>query len=228
MTPGVAESLAEATARIAARLAALTAPGSGAGPGAGRGTGPGSERRHLRPVRDDDAPALLGLVGAAYDEFDCGPLDPEVFDVDLTAPATSAREHGRRWWVVTDADDAPVASVAHSAPRLGLARELAGSPLPTVPPGKAETGTGTTIVELHRLYLSPGLRGQGVASALVAGVAEEARLLGARRLIAWSDTRLVAAHVRYLALGFHLARTSRRLDDPAGTTEVRFDLTLTT
>jgi GNAT superfamily N-acetyltransferase len=228
MTPGVAESLAEATARIAARLAALTAPGSGAGPGARPGTGPGSERRHLRPVRDDDAPALLGLVGAAYDEFDCGPLDPEVFDVDLTAPATSAREHGRRWWVVTDADDAPVASVAHSAPRLGLARELAGSPLPTVPPGKAETGTGTTIVELHRLYLSPGLRGQGVASALVAGVAEEARLLGARRLIAWSDTRLVAAHVRYLALGFHLARTSRRLDDPAGTTEVRFDLTLTT
>lgn len=213
-TPGAADSLAEATARIAARLAVLTTAGAG------------TERCRIRPVRDDDAQALLGLVGAAYDEFGCGPLDPEVFDADLTAPATSAREHGRRWWVVTDAEDAPVASVAHSAPRVGHARELAGSPLPTVPP--RATGTGTTIVELHRLYLSPELRGRGIASALVSGVAAEARLLGSGRLIAWSDTRLVAAHARYLALGFHLARTSRRLEDPAGTTEVRFDLPLAT
>jgi hypothetical protein len=66
-----------------------------------------------------------------------------------------------------------------------------------------------------------------MASALVAGIAAEARHLGAQRLIAWSDTRLVAAHVRYEALGFVLAGMSRELGDPAGTTEIRFDLPLT-
>jgi len=186
----------DATARMAARLDALAAVGD--------------LGLSLRDVRDDDAAALVGLIGAAYDEFACGPLDPGGFDADLAAPAAYAQERGRRWWVVAGPDDLPVASVAHSAPR-----------------SEAATAVTATVTELQRLYLAPSVRSRGMASALVAGIAAEARHLGAQRLIAWSDTRLVAAHVRYEALGFVLAGMSRELGDPAGTTEIRFDLPLT-
>lgn len=181
----------------------------------------------LRDVRDGDADALLRLIGAAYDEFDCGPLDPSGFDADLAAPATYADDHGRRWWVVTTTDDVPVATVAHSAPRAARPQDTEGSAgmVPGASPDMV-VDDATVVVELHRLYLAPQVRGQGVAGALVAGIVDEVRRLAAHRLIAWSDTRLTAAHVRYLALGFTRAETSRELGDPAGTTEIRFDLLL--
>jgi putative acetyltransferase len=185
-----------ATARMAARVARIVRPDASG--------------LTLRVVRDADAVALVRLIGAAYDEFDCGPLDPGGFDADLAAPATFGRSRGRRWWVVTGEDDVPLASVAHSEPREDTATSAGRS----------------TVVELHRLYLAPAVRGQGLASALVAGVADEAQRLGGQRLIAWSDTRLVAAHARYLALGFTTDGASRELHDPAGTTELRFDLRL--
>jgi len=159
---------------------------------------------HLRPVRDDDAEALVHLIGAAYDEYACGPLDPSGFDADLAAPATTARAQGRRWWVLT-VDGAIVASVAH---------------------GPLHTEDGRAAVELHRLYLSPSTRGRGLASALVGAVAVEARSLGATTLEAWSDTRLTDAHRRYLALGFRATGARRELHDPAGTTELLFALDL--
>lgn len=158
------------------------------------------ESQRIRTVSDADGPALLALVGAAYDEFACGPLDPHGFDADLTAPATSAARTGRRWWVVTDGG-AVIASVAHGP--------LHGS-----------------AVALHRLYLAPDARGLGLATTLVTGVAEEARRLGARTLDAWSDTRLAAAHVRYRALGFVATGARRELHDPARTTELLFSLGL--
>jgi len=172
----------------------------------------------LRAVRDSDGPALTHLIGSAYDEFACGPLDPGGFDADLAAPATFARDRDRRWWVVTTADDVPVASVAHGAPHV--------DPTGGDRDDRGDDRSGPVAVELHRLYLAPDVRGRGLAARLVAGVAEEARTSGGQRLVAWSDTRLVAAHVRYLALGFTLSVGSRELGDPAGTTEVRFELDL--
>lgn len=159
----------------------------------------------LRAVRDTDGPALTALIGAAYDEYACGPLDPDGFDADLAAPATFAAERGRAWWVVTVADT-PVASVALGGPH--------------------EDATGRPIRELHRLYLAPAARGSGLASALVGALADGARALGAVALDAWSDSRLVAAHTRYLALGFVLSGASRELHDPASTCEVHFVLPL--
>jgi putative acetyltransferase len=158
--------------------------------------------QRLRTVTDADGPALVALVGAAYDEYACGPLDPDGFDADLAAPARSAATTGRSWWVVTDTDRV-VASVAHG-------------PLHASPP----------VVELHRLYLAPEVRGIGLASALITAIAEEARLGGAGALEAWSDTRLVDAHTRYLRLGFALTGAQRDLHDPAGTTELHFSLPL--
>ena len=172
-----------ATARMAAAVAGVLRAG-----------------RTLREVADADGPGLTALIEAAYDEYACGPLDPDGFDDDLAAPARSARGSGRSWWVVIDRG-LVVASVAHGP--------LHGS-----------------AVELHRLYLAPAMRGSGLATALVTAVADEARRIGARTLDAWSDTRLVAAHARYLALGFTLTGAQRELHDPAGTTEVHFSLPL--
>ena len=56
--------------------------------------------------------------------------------------------------------------------------------------------------------------------------ADAARACGAVALEAWSDTRLVDAHTRYLALGFRLSGASRELNDPACTCELHFTLPL--
>jgi len=160
----------------------------------------------LREVVDADGPALVALIGAAYDEFSCGPMDPDGFDADLARPATHAERRDRSWWVVTD--DAGATLVA--SVRL----------TPLVVDGRGRH------VELQRLYLAPSVRGAGLAHALIEGVAEEARRRGAERLEAWSDTRLVRAHARYISMGFTVAADTRELHDPAQTTELRFELEL--
>jgi len=151
----------------------------------------------LREVEDADGPSLTALIAAAYDEYACGPMDPAHFDADLARPQHAAASGGRRWWVVVRPDGEVVASVAHGP--------LHGS-----------------TVELHRLYLAPEVRGRGLASLLIAAMADEAVWAGASVLAAWSDTRLVDAHRRYLASGFQLTDETRELGDPAGTTELLF------
>lgn len=205
------------TERMTSRMTTWMATRSEPDPDTHAG-GSTTDRLRLREVRDTDGPALTELVASAYDEFACGPLDPDGFDADLARPATYAQQHGRRWWVVTSGTDRIVASVAHSRP----------APAP-LPPRSIRTESARNVgwaIELHRLYLSPTVRGRGLASALVEGVIGEARHSGADVLVAWSDTRLVDAHVRYTALGFAIADGTRTLDDPAGTTEIRFELPL--
>lgn len=175
---------------------------------------------HLRPVLDTDAAALSSLIGAAYDEFDCGPLDPDGFDADLALPASRAIERHRRWWVIESSTPptgvSVVASVAHGRLHHASPEACAG--------GSEVTNAGA--VELHRLYLDPSVRGTGLGQVLLDAIAHEARRLGAGHLVAWSDTRLVRAHARYLAAGFRLAAQTRRLDDPAGSVEACFVLDL--
>jgi putative acetyltransferase len=60
----------------------------------------------------------------------------------------------------------------------------------------AETG------ELKRMYVSPGVRGKGVGRRLVAALEDEARTLGARRLVLETGTRQTAALALYRATGF--------------------------
>ena len=89
-------------------------------------------------------------------------------------------------------------------------------------PGRGSAALDAPSVELHRLYLAPEVRGRGLASVLLDGIADEARLAGATLLTAWSDTRLVDAHRRYLSSGFDATDETRELGDPAGTTELLF------
>ena len=188
---------AAATGRMAAAVTAL-----------GRGL-------VLREVTDADRPALRRVVGGAYAEFGCGELWSEGEDADLEAPATYAAAHGRRWWVITDPAAGPVDG--EPGPRVVGSCALG-------PPGIRE---GRPTVSLHRLYLEPAARGGGLATALIGAAATEARRDGADVLIAWSDTRLTAAHARYASLGFTRAPDTRELHDPAGTVEYRFELDLT-
>jgi GNAT superfamily N-acetyltransferase len=182
-----------ATARVAAAVSTL-----------GRGLG-------VRRAGDGDRAALRRIVGGAYAEFGCGALWSEGEDADLEAPGTYAAEKGRGWWVVTD-PDRPVPA-GESGPR--VVASMAVGPL-----GERD---GRPAVSLHRLYLEPAVRGGGLATALIDAASEEARRAGAAVLVAWSDTRLTAAHARYEALGFRRAPDTRELHDPAGTVEHRFE-----
>lgn len=151
----------------------------------------------LRAVRDEDAPGLTALIGAAYDEYPGCVLDLPGVDADLTAPATTAARAGGRWWVL-ERDGTLVGSI----------------------------GTGPVgadgVLELKRLYLSPDLRGRGLATRLIGRVEAHAAALGARQVTLWSDSRFTSAHHRYTSLGYRDTGDRRRLHDPSDTTEHRF------
>jgi GNAT superfamily N-acetyltransferase len=151
-----------------------------------------------RRVRDDDAPRLIDLIVAAYDEHPGCVLDLPGVDDDLPAPGTTAARRGSPWWVV-ERDGGLVASVG-------------------VGPIAADGS-----VELKRLYLAAAARGQGLATRLIAVVERHAAGLGASRVVLWSDTRFADAHHRYGTLGYVRQPQTRQLHDPSDTTEYRFE-----
>ncbi|GGI05478.1 putative glycolipid-binding domain-containing protein [Egicoccus halophilus] len=156
-----------------------------------------NERLVLRPVRDEDAPRLIALIGAAYDEYPGCVLDLPELDDDLPVPATTAARRGGRWWVLEDEG------------------RLVGS-----------VGTGALqddgSVELKRLYVAASHRRRGLASLLVGRVEAQAAGVGASRVVLWSDTRFLDAHRLYTGAGFVDTGARRDLHDPSHTTEIEF------
>jgi putative acetyltransferase len=148
-----------------------------------------------RPVTDDDAEAVIALIGAAYDEHPGCVLDLPGVDDDLPAPATVAARRGGRWWVVEDAGR--VVASAGTGP---------------------VTDDGT--LELKRLYVTPSHRGRGVATTLVRRVEAHAAGLGAQVVELWSDTRFTDAHQLYERCGYADTGARRQLHDPSDTTEI--------
>lgn len=151
----------------------------------------------LRPVRDEDAEALIALIAAAYAEYPGCVLDLPGVDADLVAPATEAARRDGPWWVLEH--DGRIVGCIGAGPRR--------------PDGH---------VELKRLYLAPEVRGRGIATALVRHVEAHATTLGAAAVDLWSDTRFTSAHTRYQALGYRPTGETRELHDPSNTTEYRF------
>ena len=149
-----------------------------------------------RAVRDDDAAALIALVGAAFEEHPGCVLDLAGIDADLAAPATSASASGTAWWVLPGSDglDATV----------GCGPVVAG------------------VAELKRLYVAAHARRRGLASALVATVEAYAADVGATQVELWTDTRFTDAHALYGRLGYRPTGEDRDLHDPSATTEWRF------
>lgn len=151
----------------------------------------------LRPVHDDDAEAVIGLVGAAYAEYEGCVLDLPGVDADLNAPRTSIDAKDGDLWVAED-DDGRVVALCGWAP------------------------AGPSAIELKRLYVSPGRRGKGLGRWLVRQVEQVARERGAQAVELWSDTRFETAHRLYTDLGYERLPETRQLHDPSDTTEYHY------
>jgi putative acetyltransferase len=76
---------------------------------------------------------------------------------------------------------------------------------------------------LHRLYVRPDQRRQGLGESLVRLAEDYARARGATRMVFWSDTRFTTAHRLYERLGYGRVGATRDLGDISNSVEYRFE-----
>ncbi|MCZ8187538.1 MAG: GNAT family N-acetyltransferase [Beijerinckiaceae bacterium] len=162
----------------------------------------------LRPARDEDAQDLFGLLALCFAEYPGCYVDPHEDLPDLVRPGhwlerTRPGPDGRSvplggaFLVLEDARGRICASIAYDLPEPGTA-------------------------ELHRLYVRPDCRRQGIAARLVLHVEALARSDEARRMILWSDTRFTSAHGLYGRMGYEASGATRDLGDISRTSEYHF------
>lgn len=156
-----------------------------------------------RPVRDEDAQDLFGLLALCFAEYPGCFVDPHDDLADLRTPASAFAGAGEGFWVVEDERGRVAACVALASPEPGVA-------------------------ELHRLYVRLDRRRRGLAERLMRFVEERARATGATRMILWSDTRFTGAHRLYERLGYASLGTTRALGDISGSVEAGFEKGLCT
>jgi putative acetyltransferase len=89
--------------------------------------------------------------------------------------------------------------------------------------GYSDEGSG--VFELHRLYGLPRARRSGMGEALVRKVIDEARRLGGKKVILFSDVMFEDAHRLYVRCGFRCTRF-RYAPDPWQSREWGFELDL--
>jgi GNAT superfamily N-acetyltransferase len=154
-----------------------------------------------RPVRDEDAQDLYGLLTLCFAEYRGCYTDPHGDLPDLQRPATRAADGGVEFLAVEDERGRVCACVAVDFPQPATA-------------------------ELHRLYVRPDMRRLGLGQALVRFVENIARGRGAQRLALWSDSRFVGAHRLYERLGFVRAAEQRELGDVSNSREYFFEKAL--
>lgn len=156
-----------------------------------------------RPARDSDAQDLFGLMALCFADYPGCFVDPHDDMPDLVKPghwkarrARDGRPLGGEFWVVEDERGRVCASMALDFPEV-------------------------TVAELHRLYVRPDKRGNGLAADLVARAETHAQASGATRMILWSDTRFTTAHRLYERLGYARGGT-RELGDISNSIEFFF------
>jgi putative acetyltransferase len=152
----------------------------------------------IRPVVDSDRQDLFGLIAICYADYPGCFVDPHDDLPDLRAPSTSYAQTGGAFWAVEDERGRVCACVAVDFPESGVA-------------------------ELHRLYVRPDQRGQGLGSRLVHRAEAHALSNGASRMILWSDTRFTTAHRLYRRLGYAQLDGQRQLTDISRSAEYRFE-----
>jgi len=155
----------------------------------------------IRPVSDGDAQDLFGLISICYADYPGCFVDPHDDLPDLRAPGISYARGDGAFWAVEDGRGRVCACVAVDFPEDGTA-------------------------ELHRLYVRPDQRGQGLGSRLVRQAESHARSKGATRMVLWSDTRFTTAHRLYKRLGYMQAEGQRQLEDISNSAEYGFGKSL--
>ncbi|MBI3726344.1 GNAT family N-acetyltransferase [bacterium] len=148
----------------------------------------------LRLYREEDTPRLIEVLASVFSEYGMT-FEPDGFDRDV-------RE----------------AHVRYAAPRgVFFAAEDSGEVLGFAGADLPRSGTA----EVHRLYLDPRARGQGLGGKLCAAVEDWARERGATTMELWSDVRFFHAHLMYAKRGYRLFG-QRLLGDPDRSIELGF------
>lgn len=149
----------------------------------------------IRPVADDDSPALIDLIAACWAAYPGCVLDIDGEEPWLRAPATAYRDWGGLMWVAT---------------LDGTVRACVG----LKPHGED--------AELKSLYVAAQARRRGLGERLTRLVEDTARQRGHRRIELWSDTRFADAHRLYERLGYRRLPETRDLHDRSNTTEYHY------
>jgi predicted GNAT family N-acyltransferase len=150
----------------------------------------------VRDVRDDDSAALIALIGGCWSEYPGVEMHVDEEEPWLRAPATAYAGWDGRMWVVESGGQ--VVACCGVKP------------------------VGDDAVELKSMYVAAAARRRGLARRLEALVLEEARRRGAQRVVLWSDTRFLAAHATYRALGYEQLPGERDLQDLSRSFEYPF------
>lgn len=150
----------------------------------------------VRPVRDEDGPALIQLITDCWSAYPGCVMDVDGEEPWLRAPATAYAAMRARGWVA--AVDGVLAGFVGFRPYDG------------------------DVGELKSLYVAASARRRGLGSLLSGLVEDEARRRGVRRLELWSDTRFADAHRLYVRLGWARLPDTRDLHDLSNTTEYHY------
>ncbi|WP_417456756.1 GNAT family N-acetyltransferase [Kordiimonas sp.] len=151
---------------------------------------------NLRPVRDEDGPALIALIGSIFSEYEGVYIEPDGLDSDLNAYASYIASEGGEGFVV-EGPGGLLACVSYS--------QIEGD-----------------RYQLKRIYLSADLRGSGMGLKLLRHVEGKAKARGAATMELWSDTRFTRAHRFYEREGYVKQAETRDLNDSSNTTEFQF------
>jgi putative acetyltransferase len=155
------------------------------------------DRITIRDARDDDADALIALLGGVFAEYPGCVLDVDAEMPELRAIRSHFAERGGRMWVAAHGDRV-VGSVGFTP---------------------SADGRG---LELRKLYVHASARRQGLGGRLCALVEDEARRRGAGFVELWSDTRFLDAHRLYAKRGYERGPETRELHDLSATVEYFF------
>ncbi len=155
----------------------------------------------IRPVHDNDAQDLIGLITLCFAEYSGCFFDPHGDMPDIVQPAQSRLAKEGLFLVVEDARGRAGACIGVDFPDAATA-------------------------ELHRLYVRPDMRGRGLAKLLTARMETFARERGVARMILWSDTRFTKAHGLYEAIGYRRGSITRSLGDISRSRELFFEKAL--
>jgi len=142
---------------------------------------------NLRSIREDDADAVIDLIGGIYREYGF-----EICLEDAESDLTCIGDHYPQdsFMVLVDPDDSIRATVAL-----------------TPCPERAH------VAWLKRLYLESSLRGGGHANRLLDWALTRSRSLKRPRIELWSDVRFERAHRFYENHGFTHDGTVRHMTD---------------